>query len=146
MSDRKLTPANLVIMVSGAVIFIASFLAFFKSFEVAPGFSAPSSSAWDRSLFVIYTVPALLGLLMAGQVVIVTFFRGVAMPSRLFGMTWAQVHLALAFQALLMMIAFLVQDTGTLEHGIGFWLMLIAAGGLFAGGVMKMREPAGTTY
>jgi hypothetical protein len=146
MSDVKVTPANVVIMVSGAVIFIASFLAFFKPYELAPGFFLPSQSAWDRGRFVIVTLPALLGLLMAGQVVIVTFFRGVAMPSRLLGMTWAQVHLALGFQALVMMLAFLIQDVGEFEHGTGFWLMLIAAIGLFLGGLMKMRSPAGTTY
>jgi hypothetical protein len=66
------------------------------------------------------------------------------MPSRLFGMTWGQVHLALGFQALVMMLAFLIQDIGTLEHGLGFWLMFIAAIGLFLGGIMKTRAPSGT--
>jgi hypothetical protein len=66
------------------------------------------------------------------------------MPSRLLGMTWAQVHLALGFQALVMMLAFLIQDVGEFEHGTGFWLMLGGAIGLFFGGIMRTREPGGS--
>ena len=146
MSNAKLTPANFVIMVSGAVIFIASFLNFFKPVEIFPGITVGGLSAWDRGLFIIATLPALLGLVMAGQVAISTFVRGVAMPSRFLGLTWAQFHLALAFQALVMMVAFLLQDIGRTQHGTGFWLMLIAAAGLFVGALMKRREPAGTLY
>ena len=146
MSNARVTPANVVIMVSGAVMFIGSFLDFFKPFEIFPGINAGGTSTWDRGLFVIATLPALIGLLASGQVVIVTFFRGVAVPSRLFGMTWAQVHLALAFQALVMMLAFLIQDIGALQHGTGFWLMLGGAIGLFVGALIRTREPTGTSY
>jgi hypothetical protein len=156
MSTAKLTAANFIIMVSGAVIFIASFLTFKEiprgtNFDLGNGLVVPtpigiSMSTWHRGTFIIATLPALLGLAMAGQIALATFVRSVGMPSRFLGMTWSQVHLALALQALVMMLAFLIQDHDPFSYGTGFWLMFIAAIGLFIGALMKTREPAGSTY
>ena len=77
---------------------------------------------------------------MAAQVALVAFAPEVKMPEKVLGFTWTQVHLVLGFQATIMMLAFLIQDTGGLDKGIGLYLMLIAAIGLLVGAVLRMQE------
>src|SRR5689334_20316559 len=113
---------------------IASFLAYYRlSF---PGGSV-TVNAWDRGLFVIATLPVLLGMFMALQVGLVAFGR-IDMPNRLLGMTWDQVHLVLALQTAVLMGAFLVSAKAPFEFGAGFWLMLAAAIALVVGALMRI--------
>jgi hypothetical protein len=156
MKNSKLSPANLVILIAGVVIFIGSFLAFYKSsggglssaelqqlrdLGVKIPNTSSSVSAWDRGLFLFTALPALLGLIMAAQVAL-TAFANVNLPDRVLGLTWNQVHLALGFQAALMMICYLVVDKGSADWGAGFFLMLIASIALLAGAIMREREAA----
>ena len=148
MDKLKISTANLVILVAGAVMLIASFLAFNK-------FSLPSISvaglkiggtqsfnAWSSHFFLIATIPALLGAVMAAQVALSAFAPGVQLPERVLGLTWNQIHLVLGLQATIMMLAFLVQSTTPLDKGIGLFLMLLAAIALLVGAVLRMQEPA----
>jgi hypothetical protein len=147
VQNRKLSPGNIVIVVSGAVMLIASFLAFYK-FNVPAGFPGDTSfNAWDSDLwlFGVATVVVLLGVVMALQVVL-TNFANVSLPDRVLGLSWDQIHVALGFQATIMMLAFLVRDKLGLDFGIGFWLMLIAAIALLVGAIMRTREGAPTAY
>jgi hypothetical protein len=145
VQNRKLTPGNIVILASGVVIFLASFLSFYK----VSGFGGSADwSAWKGSpvfLFGVATIPALLGLIMA-VVVALQAFANVDLPDRVVGLTWDQVHVALGFQCAITMIAFLVRDKSVLDFGIGFFLMLIAAVGLLVGAIMRQRESAPTGY
>jgi hypothetical protein len=152
--NSKLTPANIVILVAGVVILIGSFLPFYE----IPGLDlgelgevdlgdldtgSESVSAWSSGLFLIATLPAILGVVMA-VVVALTAFANVNLPDRVLGLTWDQVHLALAFQAALMMLCWLIADKGGADWGIGVWLMLLASIGLLVGAVMRQREAAPT--
>jgi hypothetical protein len=145
VQNSKLTPGNIVILVSGVVIFLASFLSFYK----VSGFGGTLDwNAWKGSpvyLFGVATIPAVLGLIMA-IVVAVQAFANVNLPDRVLGFTWDQVHVALGFQAAITMIAFLVRDKSVLDFGIGFFLMLIAAIALLVGAIMRQREGAPTGY
>jgi hypothetical protein len=148
MQNSKLSPANMVILIAGVVILIASFLSFYK-FDVPSGFgvSDQTYSAWSGSpayLLGNATLPAIFGVIMAVQVALAAF-ANVNLPDRVVGFTWNQVHLALGFQATIVMLAFLVRDNGPLDFGIGFFLMLLAAIALLVGAVMRTREGA-TTY
>jgi hypothetical protein len=152
MDKLKLSTANLVILVAGVVMLIASFLAFNK-------FSRPSVtignvhiggtvsySAWSSHYFLIATIPALIGIVMAAHVALTAFAPQVKLPDQVLGLTWTQIHLVLGFQATIMMLAFLIQDTSVLSKGIGLFLMLIAAIGLLVGAVLRMQEkPSGST-
>ena len=145
MQNSKLTTGNIVILVSGVVIFLASFLAFYKFSLLG---SDTTFSAWKGSpvfLFGVATLPAILGLIMAVHVA-VTAFANVDLPDRVLGLTWDQVHLALGFQCAITMIVFLVRDKSVLDFGIGFFLMLIAAVGLLVGAIMRQREGAPTGF
>jgi hypothetical protein len=139
MQNSKLSPANLVILIAGIVILLASFLAFYKV-------AGHSFNAWDSDVFLlgIATLPALFGVIMALHVGL-TAFANVHPPGRVLGFTWDQIHVGLGFQATIMMLAFLVRDNGILDFGIGFWFMLLSAIGLLVGAVMRTREGA-TTY
>jgi hypothetical protein len=146
MDKLKLSTANIVILVAGVVMLIASFLAFAKfstpSFNVGGqkfGGSV-SRNAWSSGYFLIATIPALIGIVMAAHVAIVAFAPQVKLPERVLGFTWTQVHLVLGFQATIMMLAFLIQSTSPLDKGIGLFLMLIAAIALLVGAVLRMQE------
>ena len=147
MDKLKVSTANLVILVAGAVMLIGSFLAFNKFSvkstligDVRVGGGSVSYSAWSSHFFLIATIPALLGIVMAAQIAIVAFASGVKLPDRVLGLNWNQIHLILAFQATIMMLAFLLQDTAPLDKGIGLFLMLIAAIALLVGAVLRMQE------
>ena len=95
-------------------------------------------------VFGIATVVVLCGAVMAAHVAISTFATNVNLPEKVLGLTWDQVHLALGFQAALMMVAFLIRSKGPLGFGIGFWLMLISGIALLVGAIMRVTG-AGTT-
>ena len=150
MDKLKLSTANIVIPIAGAVMFVASLLAFNKL--SLPSISAggikiggtQSYSAWSSHFFLIATIPALLGIVMAVHVAVTAFAPGVQLPERVLGFTWNQIHLVLALQATIMMLAFLIQDTKPLDKGIGLFLMLLAAIALLVGAVLRMQEkPSG---
>jgi len=146
----KISPANIVILVAGVVILIASFLAFYKLEipkqtlgNITIGGST-SYNAWSTGQFLIATLPALLGAVMAAHVVLAAF-SNVDLPETVLGLTWDQIHLALGFQAALMMIAFLIRSNPYSSFGIGFWLMLVAGVALLVGAIMRVTGATATT-
>ena len=137
MDKLKLSTANIVILAAGVVMFIASFLAFNK-FSIGP-FSR-SYNAWSSGHFLIVTIPALLGVVMAAHVATVAYAPAVHLPERILGLSWNQIHLVLAFQATIMMLSFVIQNSPFGDKGIGMILMLIAAIALLVGAIMRMQE------
>ena len=139
MNQVKLSPANIVILAGGAVMLIGSFLNFYTLSGLGHTYSA---SAWSGAnglgIFGIATVVILCGVVMAVQVAISAFASGMTLPDRLLGLTWDQLHLALGFQAALMMLAFLFRSKDPFSFGIGFWFMLLAAIALLVGAIMRV--------
>lgn len=148
MDKLKLSTANLVILIAGGVILIASFLDFYASKKIGDGpfaITIGGGNAWSSGRFLIATIPALLGVLMAAEVALVTFAPQVSLPDHVLGFTRTQVLVVLGAQATIMMLAFLLQNTGGIGKGIGMYLMLIAAIALLVGAVMRLRENPGPT-
>jgi hypothetical protein len=139
VDNLKLSAASLVLLIAGALMLIASFLDF-SVFTISGTPLRASWNAWSNHFFLITTIPALLGSVVAVQVALAEYAPGVRMPERVLGLTWAQIDLVLGFQATIMMVAFLLQDTGLRDKGIGLFLMLAAAIALLVGAVMRMRE------
>jgi hypothetical protein len=150
--NSKLTPGNITILVAGVVMILASFLSFYKISLPSVSFGnvhlggSKNYSAWAGSpvyLLGVATFPALLGLIMAVHVAL-TSFANVGIPDRVAGFTWNQIHLVLALQCVITMLAFLIRDKSAYSYGIGFVLMLLAAVALLVGAIMRSREPAPT--
>jgi hypothetical protein len=95
-----------------------------------------SVNSWDRGLFMIATLPALLGMFMALQVGL-RAFSNIDMPNRVLSLTWDQFHLAVSFQVTLLMVAFFVAAK-PLDFGIGFWVMLLAAIAMFVAAITRI--------
>ena len=144
MDKAKLTPAGSAILAGGALMVIGSFLPFyeFSILGVSKSWNSWSSST-NLFLFPLTTLIVVFGVVMAVQVAVATFARGTNLPDRLLGFTWDQIHLVLAFQAAIMMLAYLIRDKGRLDWGAGFWLMLVAAIALLAGAILRTRDTAG---
>jgi hypothetical protein len=139
----KLSAPDVVILIAGALLLIGSFLAFYT----LPGYSvgtvkvgSQSANAWSRGLFGIATVAVVCGVAMAAQIALSLWATGVNLPPRPFGMRWDQVHLALGFQTAIMMLAFLAQNHGGLDLGIGFWMMLVSALVLFVAAIVRVNR------
>jgi hypothetical protein len=142
VNRRKLTPPNIVILAGGAVMLIGSFMAFYE-YKIG-GVSAGTANAWDHGLFMITTLPALLGAFMALQVALQAF-SNIDMPPRLLGLTWDQVHVVLSFQATLLLLAHLLRARLSFAglqqtFGVGFWLMLLASIALVVAALMRVAS------
>lgn len=139
MNNSKLTPAAIVILAGGVVVLLGSFLNFY---EVSFFGQSEGRSAWSGDLFFPVTIiPVLCGVAMALHVAL-TAFGNVSLPERILGLGWNQIHLALGFQATIMMLAFLIQDKGGFDIAIGFWLMLLGSIALIVGAVMRELKAA----
>jgi hypothetical protein len=150
VDNTKLSPANIVILAAGVLILIGSFFGFYK-FDIPKSTfgnltigGSKSFNAWSTGQFLIATLPALLGIVMAAHVALAAFAPNVSLPDRVLGLTWDQIHLALGFQAALMMVAFLIRSKPYTGFGVGFWLMLIAGIALLVGAIMRVTG-AGST-
>jgi hypothetical protein len=115
--------------------------------DVADIGSEKNYNAWTNDtdiglgLFPVATLPAIFGLLMAVQIGLAKL-ANVKFPERVLGLGWGQIHLALGFNAALLMLAFLVRDKGQLDFGFGFYIMLIGSLALVVGAVLFTREEA----
>lgn len=138
---RTPTPAEIVIMASGAVALIFSFFDFYK---VDGPFGSDSQSAWSSGLFPLATYIPIIGVIL-GVGVALAVFAGVEMPEKIAGFTIPQVDLVLALFALLIGIGFLIRSKGGVDFGIGFWFLLIASIGMFVGAILQLQKPASSS-
>lgn len=134
---RSPTPAEIVIMASGAVALIFSFFDFYK--VDSPFGGSNGQSAWSGGLFPIATYIPIIGVIMAGGVALMVF-AGTNMPEKVVGFTVTQLHLILGFFALLIAVGFLIRSKGGTDFGVGFWFLLIASIGLFVGAILEMTQ------
>ncbi len=125
-------PSQIVIMASGAVMFIFGFLPWYK-------FASVSRNAWSTGMFPLATAVPVFGLI-SGGVMAAAVFGNVQLPEPILSFTWRQIHFILAFTALVIAGGFLLLDNGGFDKGAGFWLCLLGAIGLIVGTVMELLE------
>lgn len=134
MDLSKLTTSDKVIAGSGIVLFIASFLPWFK--VSAFGFTA-TANGWDVG-FIWAGLPALLGLLSAG-IVLATKLGTVEMPKM--QVTSGQMMLAAgAISAFFVVLKLLIGEDGPIDRSYGLFLATIASLGLLYGGFLAFKE------
>jgi hypothetical protein len=125
-ANKPPTPAELTILIAGAVMLVGSFFDF-----------AGSANAWGTYLFPIATLLPLYGVLMAVQIGL-TKFANMSMPDQILGFSWEQLHLAIGLLAGFMAIGWLITDIAS--KGIGYWLEVLGGIAIAAGAVVLQRE------
>ena len=133
--DKKLTPAEIVIVASGLALFIFSFFDYYKQDDFDY-----SVNAWDE--FPLFTYAALFGLIAAVQL-LATKLGNVQLPSQVLGFTWPQVHFVLAVFALLNMLGIFLAAEEGIDTGIGLIIGLLASIGMVVGAVLLQQEASG---
>jgi hypothetical protein len=130
------TASELIIMIAGAIMLVASFLAF-AHVDLSHPLVDNAVSAWGQYLFPIATLLPLYGAVMATQIAL-TKFVNVQLPDQVVGFTWEQFHLVLGLLAGFMAIGWLITDIH--GRGIGYWIEILGGIALAVGGVMMQRE------
>ena len=125
-ADTPPTPAELTILIVGAVMLVGSFFRF-----------AGPANAWGTYLFPLATLLPLYGTLMAAQIGL-TRFADVTLPDEVLGFTWEKGQLVFGLLAGLMAVGWLV--TGIAGKGIGYWLEVFGGISVAAGAVVLQRE------
>jgi len=120
------TPAELTILIAGAVMLVGSFFDF-----------AGHTNAWGTYLFPVATLLPVYGLLMAVQIAL-TKYANVNLPPRVLGFTWEQAQLVVGLLAGLMAVGWLLTDLSS--KGIGYWLEVLGGVSIASGAVMLQRE------
>ena len=125
-ADTPPTPAELTILIAGAVMLVGSFFRF-----------AGPTNAWGKYLFPLATLLPLYGTLMAGQVGLARF-ANLTLPDKVLGFTWEQGQLLFGLLAGLMAVGWLVTDIAS--KGIGYWLEVLGGIAIAAGAVVLQGE------
>ncbi len=128
----KLTVGEIVILAGGAVALVGSFLPWYT-------FAGDSASAWSRGLFPLATLVAILGTVMAAQI-LVDKLTGANLPRRVGDFTWEQIHLVAAVVAAVLVFCYLLLDRSGADLGFGFYLEMLAVAALVTGAVMIRKE------
>ena len=135
MDLSKLTTSDRIIAGSGIVLFISSFLTWFKVEGTIIG--DIKASGWDVG-FLWAGLPALIGLLAAG-VVLATKMGSMEMPN--LQMSTGKIMLiAGAISAALVVLKLLIGEDEPWDRSFGIFLATIAALGLLAGGYLAFQE------
>lgn len=127
---EKLTVAQLV---SGGGALVCALFSFFNFYE----FGGDGRSAWSQDVGAyVTTIPAILAFVMLGWMI--AGLAGASLPKQVLTFTTEQLNATWGIAAGGIMIAFLTQDLGGLDKGIGFWFMLIGALAMAVGAVMAL--------
>jgi hypothetical protein len=129
----KLTTADKVIAGSGIVLFISSFLAWFK--VEAFGYSA-TASGWDVGFF-WGGIPALLGIIAAG-VVLANKLGDVTLPD--LPVPWGQALFGAGALSAALVVVKLLTGYHSVDRAFGLFLATLAALGFAGGGFLKFQE------
>lgn len=139
---QDVRPTQWVIIASGAVMFLFSFLDLLEGEGV-------EGSAWSD--FGLQTLPALIGLFAAG-IVLLSAAGTLELPEQLLGLRINQYLLVLGVTAVLILLGFWnlagnLENLGTeASPAAGLWLGLLGAIGLTVGAALDERNaPAGSS-
>ena len=122
---NNLKPAEIIILASGAVLLIFSFLDWFFA-----------TSAWD--FFPLLVWPAIFGAASAIILAIQKFGNSTTFPSGLLGFTWNQFHFISGLVAVLITVGTLIAFDG--DKKIGLYFSCLGAIGLLVGAIMLAND------
>src|SRR5262245_23730314 len=126
--EKKISVANLIQLIGGAVTLLFSFFPFVK-------FGSEGRSAWsgDGGAFAT-TVPAILAA--ATIIVSILEITGQKLPGEVLTFNWNQIKATWGIGAAGIMVSWLLTDFGDADKGIGFWFMLLGSITMAVGAIM----------
>ena len=135
---NALSMGEKIILPAGVVLFIVGFLPWYNVSASYEGFSASKSwNAWSEFDAFWSILAILIGLAMAA-VVVVKNLGTVAVPDNVGGATWPKIHLGAGVAALVFVLIKLGNESS--HMGFAFYIGIIAAAALAAGGFLMFRE------
>jgi hypothetical protein len=129
----KLKTSDKIIVISGLVLFISSFLPWFKL--EAFGFEA-TASGWDVGFFWA-GIPGLLGLAAAAAIISSKLFDA-KLPELPMG--WGQAFLIAGVISAVIVLLKLITGEDYVDRAYGLFLATIAALGFAGGGYLAFQE------
>jgi len=141
MGIGKLSPGERVIGGAGILLFVDSFLPWFRFCVGALVFRACAHhSAWANPL-------SALGVLIAIAMVVQIAVRhySSARMGEAGNMTWGQVHLFAGFAVFALVILQFLAGDSPMHRVFGVFVGLVGAAGLAYGGMIRSREPEATS-
>ena len=141
MDLNKLTMPEKIISGSAIVLFIASFLPWFKISFLG---SDITGNGWDVG-FLWGGIPTILGLVMLAHIVLTKLASNVTVPD----LPWPRIHLIAGIVAAAIVVLKLLighSEIGVdFDRAFGLFLAALAAIGLGVGGFLYYKEHEGTT-
>jgi hypothetical protein len=140
---QKMPLGEKIILPAAVVLFIDSFLHWYSVSVCVPGTSvcvSGSASAWGHLGAIWSILAVLIGLVMAG-IIVVMRFTTVKMPALPEGVTWARVQVGLAGVAVLFILIKLINHSSDLA--IGFFIGIICVAALAAGAGLLFQAEGG---
>ncbi|MDQ2649056.1 MAG: hypothetical protein M3Z03_05845 [Actinomycetota bacterium] len=135
MDLNKLTTSDKVIAGSGLLLFIASFLPWFK-FDFGPFGGEVTANGWDVGFFWA-GIPGLLGLAAAGAVISSKLFD-TKLPELPIG--WGQAFLMAGAISAVIVVLKLIMGEDVVDRAYGLFVATIAALGFAGGGYLAFQE------
>jgi len=132
MNESKVTPAQIIILASGAVMLLCVFLPWF-------GGGGDDFNAFGDVVFPFGVIACLAGI-AAAVVIALTAFANTNLPEKVWQFTRNQIHFILGFLAATITLGFFLVDAGGADKKIGLYLALLASAGLIVGAVMLRND------
>ncbi len=128
-----------IIIVAGLVLFIDGFLPWY-SIDLGP-LGDFTRNGWESPGAMWSILAVLVGLAM-GAVVVLKGLTEVEIPDNVGGFTWPKIMLGGGVVALVFVVIKLLNESSSM--GFGFYLGIICAAALAAGGGLMFREESAT--
>jgi hypothetical protein len=135
VDNKQFSPGESVLLASGVLGLVASFLPWLDAFGVTR-----SSWSGDALFPVSWFVP--MSAVVAAVLLAVSKFTAAKLPADVVGYTPEQLRKMFAVMGALLAIGWVIAIENA---GIGFWLSVVATFGAVAGVFMIERTPAGST-
>lgn len=138
MDLKKLKTSELVMLGGAVLIFIGTFLKWFKV-DLA-GFGSGGVSGFHY--FLQGTIPWLLAVAVAAVIIIKAFVPTVKLPPTVGPLQWSQAYLAASGLALFLILTRIISVDGpssVVSRGIGIIIAFIGAIAMAAGAFMKFQ-------
>jgi len=127
-----------IILIAAVVLFIDGFLPWYSvSAEIFGERISATANGWESPGAIWSILAVLVGLAMGG-IVVLKGLTEVEIPDNVGGFSWPKILLGGGVAALVLVVIKLLSESSSL--GFGFYLGIICAAALAAGGFLMFRE------